>query len=93
VQTVGQNGGGSSTHPVGGANFWLSDTGVRYGLDTEAGQQTIAALGLTAPPLPIPWSMLSQFAEGPTLSRSDALLAHDGLAADPHPAVVRETNP
>ena len=35
VQTVGQDGGGSSTQPVGGANFWLSDTGVRYGLDTD----------------------------------------------------------
>ena len=56
-------------------------------------QKTIAALGLTPPPLPIPWSMLSQFAEGPTLSRTDALLAHDGLAADPRPAVVRETQP
>ena len=92
VQTVGQDGGGSSTQPVGGANFWLSDTGVRYGLDTDGDQKTIAALGLTPPPLPIPWSMLSQFAEGPTLSRTDALLAHDGLAADPRPAVVRETH-
>ena len=91
VQTVGQDGGGASTQPVGGANFWLSDTGVRYGLDTDGDQKTIAALGLTPPPLPIPWSMLSQFAEGPTLSRTDALLAHDGLAADPRPAVVRET--
>ncbi|WP_333889938.1 type VII secretion protein EccB [Mycolicibacterium gadium] len=93
VQTVGQDGGGTSTQPVGGATFWLSDTGVRYGLDTEGDQKTIEALGLTPPPLPIPWSMLSQFAEGPTLSRADALLAHDGLAADPRPAVVRETNP
>ncbi|WP_006241696.1 type VII secretion protein EccB [Mycolicibacterium tusciae] len=93
VQTVGQDGGGSSTQPVGGANFWLSDTGVRYGLDTENDQKTITALGLTPPPLPIPWSVLSQFAAGPTLSRTDALLAHDGLAADPRPAVVRETQP
>jgi hypothetical protein len=91
VQTVGQDGGGPSTPPVGGANFWLSDTGVRYGLDTEEDEKTIVALGLTPPPLPIPWSMLSQFAQGPTLSRADALLAHDGLAADPRPAVVRET--
>jgi type VII secretion protein EccB len=89
VRTVGQDGGG--TDPVGGANFWISDTGVRYGLDTDDDSKTIAALGLTPPPLPIPWSMLSQFAQGPTLSRADALLAHDGLAADPRPAVVRET--
>ncbi len=90
VQSVGQDGGGESSRPVSGADFWLSDTGVRYGLDTEGEQKTIAALGLTPPPLPIPWSMLSQFAQGPTLSRADALLAHDGLAADPGPAVVRE---
>jgi type VII secretion protein EccB len=73
---------------TGGAYFWLTDTGVRYGLDDE---KTIAALGLTPPELPIPWSMLSQFAPGPTLGRADALLAHDALVADPRPAVVRET--
>ncbi|MGV0601610.1 type VII secretion protein EccB, partial [Mycolicibacterium pulveris] len=54
-------------------------------------EDTLAALGLNPPPLPIPWSMLSQFAPGPTLSAADALLAHDGLAADPRPAVVRES--
>jgi hypothetical protein len=68
----------------------VSDTGVRYGLDETADQKTIKALGLTPPPLPIPWSVLSQFAPGPTLSLGDALLAHDGLAADPRPAVVTE---
>jgi Type VII secretion system ESX-1, transport TM domain B len=67
---------------------------VRYGIDQDAGQDgtdALSALGLTPPALPIPWAMLSQFAEGPTLSRADALLAHDGLAPDPSPAVVRET--
>ncbi|GAT10752.1 type VII secretion protein EccB [Mycolicibacterium novocastrense] len=91
VQTVGQDGGGASTSPVGGAAFWLSDVGVRYGLDVDGDENAISALGLTPPALPIPWSMLSQFAPGPTLSRGDALLAHDALAADPRPAVVRET--
>jgi hypothetical protein len=90
VRTVGQDGGGEATSPNGGAYFWLSDTGVRYGIDTEEDDKTLGALGLTPPPLPVPWSMLSQFAQGPTLSRADALLAHDGLAADPRPAVVRE---
>ncbi len=91
VQTVGQDGGGAGTSPVGGASFWLSDVGVRYGLDADGDENAITALGLNPPALPIPWSMLSQFAPGPTLSRSDALLAHDALAADPRPAVVRET--
>ncbi|WP_319447362.1 MULTISPECIES: type VII secretion protein EccB [unclassified Mycobacterium] len=76
-----------------GAYFWISDTGVRYGIGDDGDQKTVAALGLTPPGLPIPWSILSQFAAGPTLSRADALLAHDALAADPRPAVVRETNP
>jgi type VII secretion protein EccB len=69
-----------------GSLFWVSDAGVRYGIDTDADDKTAAALGLTSPPLPIPWSVLSQFAAGPTLSRADALLAHDALPPDPRPA-------
>jgi hypothetical protein len=49
----------------------------------------VTALGLSSAPLPIPWSVLSQFAAGPTLSRSDALLAHDALAPNPAPARVQ----
>lgn len=75
-----------------GAPFWVSDTGLRYGLDTEAAggagtdsTKTVAALGLTEPALPIPWSVLSLLAPGPTLSRADALLAHDALPPDQRP--------
>ncbi|ANI37652.1 type VII secretion protein EccB [Mycolicibacterium vaccae] len=80
----------------GGSLFWVGDTGVRYGIETNAGAagegaDTVAALGLTTPPLPIPWSVLSQFAAGPTLSRTDALLAHDSLAPAPAPARVQTT--
>jgi len=88
AQTVGQ--GASS--PAVGSLFWISDTGVRYGIDNEgahvgpAGQsKTAEALGLDAPPTPAPWSILSLYAPGPTLSRADALLAHDGLAPDSRP--------
>ncbi|MGE2833100.1 type VII secretion protein EccB [Mycobacterium sp. SMC-4] len=72
----------------GSGLFWLSDTGVRYGIETGSndGTDTVEALGLTSAPLPIPWSVLSQFAAGPTLSRTDALLAHDTLAPNPSPA-------
>jgi type VII secretion protein EccB len=77
------------TNGAAGSLFWISDTGVRYGLDTEqdagsgAGQpKTVSALGLNPPALAVPWSVLSLFAPGPTLSRADALLAHDGLAPD-----------
>ena len=66
-----------------GALFWVSDTGVRYGIEDA---KAATALGLTLEPLQIPWSILSQFAAGPTLSRADALLAHDALPPAPKPA-------
>ena len=88
TQTVG----GGAASPGTGSLFWVSDTGVRYGIDNEqdnsanAGRgKTVEALGLSPPPVPIPWSVLSLFAAGPTLSRADALLAHDGLAPDSGP--------
>ncbi len=89
AQTVG----GGSAAPAAGSLFWVSDTGVRYGIDNEADSgagaaghgKTVAALGLNAPAVPAPWSVLSLFAPGPTLSRADALLAHDGLAPDTKP--------
>jgi type VII secretion protein EccB len=79
----------NAASPAAGSLFWISDTGVRYGIDTEGGAngpaKTVEALGLNPPPTSIPWSMLSLFAPGPTLSRADALLAHDGLAPDSRP--------
>jgi type VII secretion protein EccB len=83
-----QSVGGGASAPAAGSMFWVSDTGVRYGIDTEADGhgKTIEALGLKEPAVPIPWSMLTLFATGPTLSRADALLAHDGLPPDTRPA-------
>jgi type VII secretion protein EccB len=85
TQTVGND----AALAVAGSLFWVTDTGVRYGIDDTADAaghvKTVEALGLNPPPLPIPWSMLSLFAPGPTLSRADALLAHDSLPADPRP--------
>ncbi len=88
TQTVGQD----AASPSAGSLFWISDTGVRYGIDNEAARggvtgsaKTAEALGLSSPSTPIPWSILSLYAPGPTLSRADALLAHDGLAPDSRP--------
>ncbi len=93
TQTVG----GGAAAPATGSLFWVSDTGVRYGIDNESDgrsegrsgpnrpSKAVEALGLTSPPLGIPWSILSLFAPGPTLSRADALLAHDGLPPDSRP--------
>ena len=79
VQTVGQEPGS----PTAESTFWIADTGVRYGIDTtgDQGDKVVSSLGLTPPPVPIPWSFLSLFAAGPALSRADALVAHDGLEA------------
>jgi type VII secretion protein EccB len=90
TQTVG----GGPGAPGAGSLFWVSDTGVRYGIDNEAENstaghgKTVEALGLSEPATPAPWSVLSLFANGPTLSRADALLAHDGLAPDTKPGRV-----
>lgn len=90
TQTVG----GGPDSPGTGSLFWVSDTGVRYGIDNEsehsaAGHgKTVEALGLNGSPVPVPWSVLSLFANGPTLSRADALLAHDGLTPDQKPGRV-----
>lgn len=95
TQTVG----GGPDSPGAGSLFWVSDTGVRYGIDNEAERsaaghgKTVEALGLTGSPVPIPWSVLSLFANGPTLSRADALLAHDGLAPDQKPGRVAAAAP
>ncbi|MDG4663174.1 type VII secretion protein EccB [Mycobacterium sp. 236(2023)] len=72
-----------------GSLFWVSDIGVRYGIES-GDDDTAEALGLTTAPLPIPPAVLSQFAAGPTLSRTDALLAHDTLAPNPAPARVEQ---
>lgn len=90
VQAVGQSAAGDTAAGAPSlSTFWISDTGVRYGISTEGDalngdRKTLTALGLTGTPLSIPWSVLSQFATGPTLSRADALLAQDSVApADP----------
>jgi type VII secretion protein EccB len=77
VQTVGQQ----PASPRAGSLFWISDTGMRYGIggDRQTAEKAVAALGLTQPPLPIPWSALTLFAPGPALSQSDALVAYDAV--------------
>lgn len=78
VQTVGQE----PSAPVAGSVFWLSDIGMRYGIEADNDDElarTVAALGLDSPALPAPWSVLTLFATGPALSRADALIAYRGV--------------
>jgi type VII secretion protein EccB len=64
--------------------WWLSDSGVRFGVDATRDVRT--ALGLTSSPSPAPWVVLQLLAPGPTLSRADALVRHDTLPTDKNPA-------
>ncbi|MEU4314134.1 type VII secretion protein EccB [Nocardia sp. NPDC024068] len=79
VQVTGSEPGS----PLRESLFWISDSGVRYGIgaDMKSGGQsdpTLTALGLR-PPVTAPWSIVSLFAIGPTLSVGDAMIQHDGI--------------
>jgi type VII secretion protein EccB len=65
--------------------FYVNDSGVRYGV-SDVG--TAAAIGLGDTPVPAPWSIVSLLAAGPTLSRDNALVSHDGMAPDPAAARI-----
>ncbi|MEU6560576.1 type VII secretion protein EccB [Nocardia nova] len=70
--------------PLRESLYWISDSGVRYGIDTVPGaanDKTLTALGLRAP-VPAPWSVVSLFAVGPALSDRDARMQHDGIPSD-----------
>ncbi|MFT4044509.1 MAG: type VII secretion protein EccB [Gordonia sp. (in: high G+C Gram-positive bacteria)] len=61
------------------SRFYVSDIGVRFGVpDARTGQ----LLGLGGNPARAPWSVISLLVAGATLSRQNALVAHDGIAPD-----------
>jgi type VII secretion protein EccB len=64
--------------------WWLTNSGVRFGVDNARDART--ALGLTKEPSPAPWVALRLLAPGPTLSRADAMVRHDTLPKDMTPA-------
>jgi type VII secretion protein EccB len=64
--------------------WWLSYSGVRFGVPDT--QEVRTALGLTSEPSPAPWVALRLLAPGPALSREDALVRHDTLPIDLNPA-------
>ncbi|ONM46358.1 type VII secretion protein EccB [Nocardia donostiensis] len=69
--------------PLRESLYWISDSGVRYGIavDTDGKgdlERVLRSLGLSRP-IPAPWSIVSLFAVGPPLSKEDALILHDGI--------------
>lgn len=64
--------------------WWISDNGVRFGVQTsgQADANTRKALGLEGPPTPAPWAVIRWLPAGPVLSHSAAMVQHDALAPD-----------
>ncbi|MXP20861.1 type VII secretion protein EccB [Gordonia sp. HNM0687] len=61
------------------SRYFVSDVGIRFGVaDAEAGE----ILGLGESPAKAPWSVISLLGSGPSLSRTGALVSHDGVAPD-----------
>jgi type VII secretion protein EccB len=80
VAVTGNDPGSATTESL----WWLSNSGVRFGVDNTRDVRT--ALGLTSEPSPAPWVALRLLAPGPTLSRADAMVRHDTLPTDMKPA-------
>jgi type VII secretion protein EccB len=60
--------------------FWVSDSGVRFGI--AADDSTLRALGLDpGSAVQAPWPLLRTFAAGPALSQQAALVARDTVPA------------
>ena len=88
--------GGTPAAATGESMWYIADTGVRYGLVTnpqDPKEDPQVALGITARPLPAPWSIVSLLPAGPALSKADALISHDSLPLDPHPGVISTNSP
>ncbi|WP_167472202.1 type VII secretion protein EccB [Nocardia arthritidis] len=71
--------------------FYIADTGVRFGIKNT---DSAKALGLEdVQPEPAPYPIVGLIAIGPTLGREEALVAHDGVAADPNPGKTLVADP
>ena len=85
--------------PALGDLFYVSDLGLRYPVKDAA---TAAILGLAGVresrdvpehAQPAPWPILSLLPPGPRLSQEAALIAHDGMVADPEGVAVSPGGP
>lgn len=78
VRTTGSEPGSTRAD----SNFFISDTGVRYGV----GDADLATLNMPTPQR-APWQIVSLLPAGPTLSRDAALVTHTDFAATSGSAV------
>lgn len=90
VQATGGNPDSRST----GQLFYVSDTGLRYHIKDLPTAEALGVTGVKVPDGPnsapqwAPWPVLSLLPPGPELSQEAALVAHDGMAADPNSVAV-----
>ncbi|MBB5912814.1 type VII secretion protein EccB [Nocardia transvalensis] len=68
------------------SQFFIADTGVRYGIKDSAAAKALGMDSEKAKPEPAPWPIVGLLAGGPGLGRQEAMVAHDGVAPDPNPA-------
>jgi hypothetical protein len=80
--------GNSPTAATQESLWWVSESGVRFGVARD--QDTLRALGFASPPEPAPWAVLRLLAGGPMLSKADALVRHDTLPVDVNVATLEQ---
>src|SRR5262249_12141360 len=61
------------------ATFYISDTGVRFGIKNDDSAKALGMDSAKAKPEPAPWPIVGLLASGPALGRQDAMVAHDGV--------------
>jgi len=72
-----------------GQLYYVSDVGLRFHINDVPTAAALGVVGVQKPgdsadvPQAAPWPMLSLLPAGPELSQQAALIAHDGIAADP----------
>lgn len=87
--------GGEPDSESTGALLYVSDIGLRYHIKDLPTADSLGVTGVKVPdgpenaPQRAPWPVLSLLPAGPDLSQEAALVAHDGMAADPDSVTVR----
>jgi type VII secretion protein EccB len=81
--------GGEPDSRAMGPLFYISDLGLRFQINDVPTATALGVVGVKEPggtteiPQSAPWPVLSLLPPGPELSQQAALIAHDGIAADP----------